>query len=451
MPETTPISRTEAALAASTAGALIVAQGPAGVPTTPASLTYTDGAAGSRVLALAGGRLDLDVSALVGGQFNVFSLTGDGVNPPFRLGGSSQTDVGGGRNFVVPLGHNVNGQAGLVDPAKPSSAIVFEGDYHNPAMGEQTFETYIQCIFPDATVRRPWFANIGKTSKTVVAGWRCSDFTIGREDDANLLSVLWNPTTLATQFTTVYPGTNSGTTFAVGGTATSDSLSLGRATNAATNVFTNVGASGQIDWKWQLNNVEKFKESLNGTSGGEFSLYGPGGNQVDVAWVAGGVDYRQIAAKLKVGYVVPAQANAQLNVQSLLTSTIAFMTQGASGQTADIVQTLTGAGVKCFATDAAGKTAIGSGGTPIAAILSVTATLDFGSVAAQTSADLAVSITGAAVGDLVIITSPGTVDANACYTGRVSATDTISVRFNNYSAAAIDPASGTYRVAAFKF
>ncbi len=86
------------------------------------------------------------------------------------------------------------------------------------------------------------------------------------------------------------------------------------------------------------------------------------------------------------------------------------------------------------------------GGTAIAKFIKATATLDFGNTSAQTSADLTITATGAAVGDTVVLATPASIDANSCYTARVSAADTVTVRFNNYSALAIDPASGSFTV-----
>ena len=78
--------------------------------------------------------------------------------------------------------------------------------------------------------------------------------------------------------------------------------------------------------------------------------------------------------------------------------------------------------------------------------LTATATLDFSSTSAQSSADLTITVTGAADGDAVHIGVPNaSVNANSNFTGWVSAADTVTIRFNNYSSSAIDPASGTFR------
>lgn len=84
--------------------------------------------------------------------------------------------------------------------------------------------------------------------------------------------------------------------------------------------------------------------------------------------------------------------------------------------------------------------------------LTATAALNFGSTAAQTSSDLTIAVTGAAVGDAVSLGIPATaVNANSTFTAYVSATDVVTVKFNNYSAAPIDPASATFRVSVLKY
>lgn len=79
------------------------------------------------------------------------------------------------------------------------------------------------------------------------------------------------------------------------------------------------------------------------------------------------------------------------------------------------------------------------------------AALDFPSTGGRLSADLTVTLTGAVVGDLVILGVPNdSIMPNSCFTAWVSATNTVTVRFNNYSVDTQDPASGTFTVAVFK-
>lgn len=80
--------------------------------------------------------------------------------------------------------------------------------------------------------------------------------------------------------------------------------------------------------------------------------------------------------------------------------------------------------------------------------LSGSATLDFGSTAPQSSTDLTITVTGAALGDVVAIGVPnGSVLSNSCYTAWVSSSGVVTVRFNNYDLSTTkDPASGTFSV-----
>jgi hypothetical protein len=94
---------------------------------------------------------------------------------------------------------------------------------------------------------------------------------------------------------------------------------------------------------------------------------------------------------------------------------------------------------------------IGSG-TPINKVLSATGILDFASTAADAVADLTVTVTGAAVGDVVDLGIPhGSTTATSTFSGWVSAADTVTVRFSHSAAGAEDPASGTFRVMVTKF
>ncbi len=85
----------------------------------------------------------------------------------------------------------------------------------------------------------------------------------------------------------------------------------------------------------------------------------------------------------------------------------------------------------------------------VAKVLSNTATLDFASTGLGAVADLTITVTGAAVGDAVSIGVPnGSVTATATYTGWVSATNTVTIRFS--PKATEDPASGTFKATVIK-
>lgn len=93
----------------------------------------------------------------------------------------------------------------------------------------------------------------------------------------------------------------------------------------------------------------------------------------------------------------------------------------------------------------------GTSWTYTAKTLAGSAILDFGSTAAQSSADLTITVTGAADGDVVSLGVPnGSTLTNSSFTAWVSAANTVTVRFNNYSSGAQDPASGTFKVRVIK-
>src|SRR5205085_3036502 len=82
--------------------------------------------------------------------------------------------------------------------------------------------------------------------------------------------------------------------------------------------------------------------------------------------------------------------------------------------------------------------------TVLAGILTGSATYDAASLADGVGATTTITVTGAVLGDFVIVSH--SVDlAGITVTGYVSATDTVSVRFQNESAGTLDLASGTLR------
>jgi hypothetical protein len=86
-------------------------------------------------------------------------------------------------------------------------------------------------------------------------------------------------------------------------------------------------------------------------------------------------------------------------------------------------------------------------------MISGTSTLNFSSTAAGTSADLTITVIGAADGDAVALGVPGSSTlSNGCFSAWVSAANTVTIRFTNNDAAnALDPASGTFRVSVLKY
>ena len=88
----------------------------------------------------------------------------------------------------------------------------------------------------------------------------------------------------------------------------------------------------------------------------------------------------------------------------------------------------------------------------LAKTLTATSSLNFSSTSAQSSADLTITVTGAADGDPVNLGVPNAaMNNNSTFSAWVSAANTVTIRFNNYSSGIIDPASGTFRVSVAKY
>ena len=83
--------------------------------------------------------------------------------------------------------------------------------------------------------------------------------------------------------------------------------------------------------------------------------------------------------------------------------------------------------------------------TVLAGILSGSATFNAGSLADGAGETTTVTVTGAALGDFVLV-SHGVDVAGISVTGYVSAADTVSVRLQNESGGTLDLASATLRV-----
>lgn len=80
-------------------------------------------------------------------------------------------------------------------------------------------------------------------------------------------------------------------------------------------------------------------------------------------------------------------------------------------------------------------------------INTVPAVLNFPSTAANSSSTLTVTVPGAVDGDMVRLCVPNAaVPTQGAYFAWVSALSTVSVRFINNTAAAVDPASATFKI-----
>lgn len=73
------------------------------------------------------------------------------------------------------------------------------------------------------------------------------------------------------------------------------------------------------------------------------------------------------------------------------------------------------------------------------------AALDFPSIAAASSAELTVTVSNAVLGSQAVATPKGAPEAGLVWSAYVSAANTVTIRVANVTAAAINPASRTWR------
>ena len=77
--------------------------------------------------------------------------------------------------------------------------------------------------------------------------------------------------------------------------------------------------------------------------------------------------------------------------------------------------------------------------------------IDYGSIAAGASEDQTVTVTGAAVGDIVAIGLPSTIETGLVFTAFVSASNTVTLRASNITGSPINPASATFKAMVFRY
>jgi hypothetical protein len=76
--------------------------------------------------------------------------------------------------------------------------------------------------------------------------------------------------------------------------------------------------------------------------------------------------------------------------------------------------------------------------------LHATASLNFGSIAANATAELTMTVTGAVAGAAVYLGPPTTIEPDLVWCGYVSATDTVTIRIHNAKGTSVDPAAATW-------
>jgi len=143
-------------------------------------------------------------------------------------------------------------------------------------------------------------------------------------------------------------------------------------------------------------------------------------------------------------------------------STTAFQVQSSSTSPALSVDTITNrVGISTSApsntlhvvgTTKTNSLIVGASGGTYLQVVAASSTLSFGSTAANSSTDLTMTVTGAAVGDVVSLgVAPASVPSTGTYFAWISAAGTGTVRFANNSTTAVTPAAGVFTVTATRF
>lgn len=107
------------------------------------------------------------------------------------------------------------------------------------------------------------------------------------------------------------------------------------------------------------------------------------------------------------------------------------------------------AGITGDALTAISSLTVGSG-TAVTKVVVYSQTLTPASVAAATVAEQTFTVTGLTTADKVVVNPPAIANATGIAGARVSAANTLAIRYVNPTAGALTPTSGTYTVVAFR-
>jgi hypothetical protein len=99
---------------------------------------------------------------------------------------------------------------------------------------------------------------------------------------------------------------------------------------------------------------------------------------------------------------------------------------------------------------ASDQVTVGSAGTPVTQIKVYSPSLTPASVATIVVAEQTFTVTGLTTADKVIVNPPAISNATGIAGARVSAADTLAIRFVNPTAGALTPTAGIYTVVAIR-
>lgn len=180
---------------------------------------------------------------------------------------------------------------------------------------------------------------------------------------------------------------------------------------------------------------------------GDFTTVGAANNSVGTEFIATGTGAGILDAgdtALSLGAILDLDLHNALPSQSLAVRDRSSNANQGTAAATGVVQVLTSQQINA-------QTLTVGAARVLTKLLSETAALNFGSVAAAGSADLTMTVNGAAVGDSVSLGLPNPPPSGITFQAFVSAMNTVTIRATNITAGAIDPASMTFRVTVMQF
>jgi len=346
-----------------------------------------------------------------------FVILGSSLNPPIAISTNSPTNdgTGNGENTVLSIGSNQHkGASQFFDATRASITTNTETWWWNGA--NHVTENYLHVNKPNGDNTRPWFASVDLDNPDGFF----SVFRVAVE------SFLHTSSDLATSIRTMNRAADGSYGDIVYNNAPADgsdgfphSFTEDAAKNSRLSIGRESGTS-RID-------MDGTQCQLVVGPNGQFSV----GTGTDVVAFA------------RCGI---SASNALIALYGTCTSSSQAVVQFDNTQTGTTIYSLSPAGV----VSASGGLTLG-GGSTLLKILSATATLDFPSTAAGATSDLTITVTGAAVGDASDVELPYLKAPGQDFHWRVTASNTVTIRFINNTASTVDLDSGTARITVFKF
>lgn len=240
------------------------------------------------------------------------------------------------------------------------------------------------------------------------------------------------------------------------GVATATSLN-GLTVTSSTGTLTVVNGSSLITSGAFASTLTSTATSNNTLPAGTNTLYGTGTGSITSAQLLGSLS-NETGTGVAVFATTPTLVTPVLGVATATSINKVTITAPTTSSTLTLVQgsTLqtTGAFALNLTTTANSTPTFPTGTGALGYQLTGSASLNFPSTTSMSTSSLTLTVTGAAVGDVVSLgldVATLAITGNYVFTGYVSATDTVTIKFdNNNAVTTLDPTTATFKVKVFK-